>query len=203
MSVSPTTNIPSPTNRSEPANVEAPDILYACFNNSAHDEVALVMRNTSDTLTWGAGSQTNFAVNGNTSSVVSGAASNNAVILKLNAPVSYGATVSYAGHTATIAPWVANAAGVGMLAFYNVPVIAAQPLSSPTLTATSPRGAAGVSLGFDTVQGRFYSVEYSTNLVMGQWRPLPKFLWGTGASIQITNASSDRVRYYRLRISGL
>ncbi len=46
------------------ANVEAPDTLYACFNNAAHDEIALVMRNTTDTLVWGAGSQADFAVNG-------------------------------------------------------------------------------------------------------------------------------------------
>ena len=69
-------------------NVEAPDVLYACFNNAAHTEIALVMRNTSDSLAWGAGSQADFAVNGSTGVVVNGATSNNAIILKLNAPLS-------------------------------------------------------------------------------------------------------------------
>ncbi len=56
------------------SNVEAPDVLYACFNNAAHDEIALVMRNTSDTLVWGAGSQADFAVNGVAGAPVGGAA---------------------------------------------------------------------------------------------------------------------------------
>ena len=146
------------------ANVEAPDTLYACFNNATHDEIALVMRNTTDTLVWGAGSQADFAVNGVAGAPIGGAASNNAVILKLSSPVSYGATVSYAGHAATVAPWVTNAAGVGLLAFYNVPVTAPQPLSSPRLTASPSTSPGNVTLSFGTVQGRFYSVEYCTDL---------------------------------------
>ena len=131
--------------------------------------------------------------------VVSGAASNNAVILKLNAPVSYGATVSYAGHAATVAPWVANAAGVGLLAFYNVPVTAPDTLSSRTLAASAV--SASLRFSFPTVRGRLYSVECCPNLGSQNWQSLPYYVWGTGGMVQFTNAPSQNSKFYRLKIS--
>ena len=183
------------------SNVEAPDVLYACFNNAAHDEIALVMANTSDTMRWGAGSQADFAVNGITNAPAGGAASNNAVILRLSAPASYGTTVSYAGHAANVAPWVANVSGVGLLAFYNVPVTSPQALSSPKLTAAPSVIPGSLNLSFGTVPGWFYSVEYCTNLTASGWTPLPKYVWGTGAPIQVSTARTSTPRYYRLRIT--
>lgn len=183
------------------SNIEAPDVLYACFNNAAHDEIALVMANTSDTMRWGAGSQADFAINGITNAPAGGAASNNAVILKLSAPASYGTMVSYAGHATNVAPWVANVSGVGLLAFYNVPVTSPQALSFPKLTVAPSTSPGSLILSFGTAPGWFYSVEYCTNLTASGWTPLPKYVWGTGAPIQVSTARTSTPRYYRLRIT--
>lgn len=88
-----------------------------------------------------------------------------------------------------------------MLAFYNVRVTAAQALSSLRLAASTAGGPAGVTLSFGTVQGWLYSVEYCTDLAAHNWQPLPKYLWGTGAPIQLSQPVTGAARFYRLKTS--
>jgi len=121
-------------------------------------------------------------------------------MLKLTAAVNYGATISYAGHTANIAPWVRNGNGVGLLAFYNAPVIAAQTVSNPTLAVSAASGSTNLTLAFNTVQGRLYAVESCTDLTAPQWQPLFASFWGTGSPRQVTNSLSSAGRFYRLSI---
>ena len=82
-----------------------------------------------------------------------------------------------------------------------MPVAAPQPLSSPKLTVALSANLKILALAFPTVQGRFYAVDYCTNLATPNWQPLPKHAWGTGAPIQVSAAPSDAARFYRLRIT--
>ena len=81
---------------------------------------------------------------------------------------------------------------------YDVPVTAAQALSSPRLAASVAGRPATVTLSFDTVQGWLYSVEYCTDLAAKNWQPLPRYIWGTGAPIQVSSPLPDAARFYRV-----
>lgn len=60
------------------------------------------------------------------------------------------------------------------------------------------RDASGVRIGFKTVQGRVYRIEYSDNLE--SWNTLGSEVAGTGASVEVMDSTGPgvRSRFYRL-----
>jgi hypothetical protein len=103
------------------ANLTPPNIERAYFSNENRSEITLVMRNPSDTLTWDVGAENDFKIEGSSVSVTSGAIIGNQIVLTLSDNVSIATGISYLGHSGA-GPWVTNANGIGLLAFYNVPI---------------------------------------------------------------------------------
>ena len=104
------------------SNIEAPNPYYAYFSTPAHDEITLLMRNTNDTLIFTTGAEADFRLEG--SSVVAGIGEvvSNHLVLKLSGDASAATGLSYGAHDGAPPPTVANANGVGLLAFYNLPI---------------------------------------------------------------------------------
>lgn len=103
------------------ADVEAPNPKRASFSKADHKQIKVEMRDTASTLTWGAGSQAYFVVEGATVTVTAGQAQGSNLLLDLSAAVPGPATLTYTGHTGA-GPWVVNAKGVGLLAFDKVAI---------------------------------------------------------------------------------
>ncbi len=115
--------------------ITAPDILEAAWLDSARDRVLLTFREPTDTLRWEAGAEVHFQLS-NGQQVIGGAASGNTVLLDLPGPGS-ATRISYIGH-ALDGPWVTNARGVGLLAFFDVPILDCPEPAPTSYCVTSP-----------------------------------------------------------------
>lgn len=111
----------------------APDPRAAWFSNAAHTEITIQLRNSSDAITVGCGAADDFLVNGHRVPMVV-AAGPGYVGLRLESPVDSATAVniSYLGHDGA-GPWVANANGIGLLTFYQLPLTADHTNPFPTL----------------------------------------------------------------------
>jgi hypothetical protein len=103
-------------------NIEAPNPYYAYFSTPAHDQITLVMRSTNDTLAFTSGAEADFRLEGSSVVVAIGAAVGNQLVLTLSGDASAATGLSYGAHDGAPAPTVVNANGVGLLAFYNLPI---------------------------------------------------------------------------------
>ena len=103
-------------------NVEAPNPYYAYFSSPAHNQITVVMRNLNDTLAFTGGAEADFRLEGSTVVIASGLAISNKLVLALSGDASAATGLSYGGHIGAADPRVANANGVGLLAFYNLPI---------------------------------------------------------------------------------
>jgi hypothetical protein len=112
------------------ANINPPNPAYAYFSGANTNEVRIELRDTADTLTWDSGAHVDFRLEGSAATPTNGYATAHTIILQFSQNVGAATGVSYLGHYGS-APNVKNANGVGLLAFYNVPVLAADPGGSP------------------------------------------------------------------------
>jgi hypothetical protein len=103
-------------------NVIPPNIDRAYLSNASKNEITLVMRDPGDALRWDNGSESYFRIEGSTVSVTSGRIDGNKIVLTLSGSGAGATGVSYLGHSGP-GPWVANANGIGLLAFYNMPIL--------------------------------------------------------------------------------
>ncbi len=55
-------------------------------------------------------------------------------------------------------------------------------------------------LDFQTVTGRLYNVEYSTNLVSNDWKILTNNIPGSGSMVEIRDDAGDPGRFYRIKV---
>jgi len=110
-------------------NIAPPNIERAYFSNASKSEITLVMRDPDDTLIWEAGAENDFRLEGSSVSVTSGAISGNHLVLALSGNGAAATGISYLGHPGA-GSWVTNGNGIGLLAFYNVPILAS-PASAP------------------------------------------------------------------------
>ena len=139
-------------------NIDAPNIDYAYFSNGA-TEVTIVLRDADDALVWNNGAEQDFRLEGSSTIVANGGSvSGNRIILTFPSSGSGATGISYLGHTGQnpavlgdawqasddprAGQWVTNSNGVGLLAFYNVPLN--QP---PTVSITEPINNTVVTLG--------------------------------------------------------
>lgn len=147
-------------------NIDAPNIDYAYFSNGSSTEVTVVLRDADDTLTWNSGAEQDFRLEGSSPVVASGGSvSSNTIILTFPTSGSGITGLSYLGHTGQNPPgpndawepaddprvgqWVTNSNGVGLLAFYNVPISSGPPNGSPTVAITQPSNNSVVTQGSD------------------------------------------------------
>ena len=62
------------------------------------------------------------------------------------------------------------------------------------------RSSGNTVVGFPSVSGKIYQLQYRDNLVSGNWAPLVDGIVGTGATLQITDPSANGLtkRFYRV-----
>jgi len=101
--------------------IEPPNPSRAYFSATDGSEVTLVMRNESDALEWDAGAEQHFVLEGAAVTVQSGLVAGSTVVLTLSGDGRSATGLSYIGHSGA-GPWVTNAGGVGLLAFYAPPI---------------------------------------------------------------------------------
>jgi Carbohydrate esterase, sialic acid-specific acetylesterase len=99
-------------------NLDAPNPAYAYYSKPGHNEITILTREATDSITFQSGAAADFRVEGSGATVTNGNASGHTIVLFLNGDGSNGTGVSYAGH-AGAGPWVVNSTGVGLLNFYN------------------------------------------------------------------------------------
>ena len=99
-------------------NLDSLNVAYAYYSQPGHNEITIITRNVSDSITFQSGAQADFVVQGSGVTVTSGTASGNKIILELSGDGNTGTGISYNGHAGP-GSWVLNSTGVGMLTFYN------------------------------------------------------------------------------------
>ncbi|HUK84097.1 MAG TPA: sialate O-acetylesterase [Verrucomicrobiae bacterium] len=137
------------------ANSNPPNPAYAYFSGANTNEVRIELRDTADTLTWDSGAHADFRLEGSAATPTNGFATAHTIVLQFNQNVGAATGVSYLGHYGSGAN-AKNANGVGLLAFYNVSVLAADPGGSPgvpTQLQTILVGAHRVDLAWTPVVG--------------------------------------------------
>jgi len=72
------------------------------------------------------------------------------------------------------------------------------PASDPVVEMALNQGSSGTALSFDSVTGKYYSINFSTNLVVGPWGQLGTNLPGTGAEISVDDTNEWTQIYYRV-----
>ncbi len=102
-------------------NIEPPNIKQAFFSNASRKEITLVMRNPTDSLTFDAGAENDFLLEGNLIAVTAGRTASNTVVLTLASRCRDVTGISYTGHSYA-GPYVKNAGGVGLFSLYNIPI---------------------------------------------------------------------------------
>jgi hypothetical protein len=135
-------------------NINPPNPAYAYFSGASTNEVRLELRDTADTLSWDTGAQVDFRLEGSAATPTNGYATAHTIVLQLEGSaatptngyatahtivlqfstnVSASTGVSYLSHIGAVGPYVKNAKGVGLLAFYNIPILAADPGGAPAV----------------------------------------------------------------------
>jgi hypothetical protein len=109
----------------------APDPLKAWFSTADHTEITISLQNATDSIEASCGPVSNFVINGSSVSVASMAVKPGFIYLRLTGAASGATGVSYVGHDGT-GPWITNANGIGLLAFYGFPLSADQVSTFPT-----------------------------------------------------------------------
>jgi hypothetical protein len=99
--------------------IDAPDIQGATWNDSAHTQILLTMRDPDDRLVLDPGAEANFYTDDGVA-VVSGTVNNNTLLLQLAGP-SVATVINYDGHPLD-GPWFKNARDVGALTFFDVAI---------------------------------------------------------------------------------
>ena len=78
------------------------------------------------------------------------------------------------------------------------PAVANSVLRISAITKTS----GDIQIGFPTVAGKTYRLEYKNDLLLGNWTPLADGIFGTGTQIQVTDPGALGLgkRFYRLTL---
>ena len=141
------------------ANTTSPNPSYMYFSTPTFDQITIVMRNPTDTLTFHAGAIRDFILPGSAVTVASGTVASNTVVLSLSGNASSATGLGYTGHQgddASYGPgeWVVNAAGVGLLSFFDaiLPDAPATP-AAPANAGASVLNSDWITLFWDASTG--------------------------------------------------
>jgi Carbohydrate esterase, sialic acid-specific acetylesterase len=126
-------------------NIEPPAIKFA--EASGAQEITLIMKNILDTLTWNAGSQSEFEVTGGSAKVTAGSAAGNKVKLTLSGSASNVTAITFLGHSEVPPePLVLNLNGVGALHFKGFPITMPDQRDSASVAAILKANGLNVSV---------------------------------------------------------
>jgi hypothetical protein len=103
-------------------NTDPPNPAYAVLARANQNIIRVPLRNKTDTVTFQPGAEADFAVTGASVSVTSGTISNGVMELHLSGSAAGATSLVYTGHSGdggqtVTGKWVANANGIGLLAF--------------------------------------------------------------------------------------
>jgi len=101
--------------------IDPPNIDRALFTNTLRSEITLRFRDPDDAMLWEAGSEFYFRLEGSAVKVTGGRANGPTLVMQLSGDGAGATGISYLGHSGSGA-WIANANGVGVLTFYNIPI---------------------------------------------------------------------------------
>ena len=169
------------------SNIEAPNPYYAYFSTPTHNQITLVMCNTNDTLAFTTGAEADFRLEDSSIVVAIGAAAGNKLILTLSGDASAATGLSYGAHDGAPAPTVANINGVGLLAFYNLPIQPGNGVSGvPTNVASLAISANRVDLTWSATTNAAAYLIRRNGVIIGQ-TPLTVFSDSTVTSGPVYN----------------
>jgi PKD repeat protein len=101
--------------------IDSPNPERVVWSGDGATEVTIHLRDTDSTMSWDEGSGLNFVVEGAPALVLSGRAEGADLVLTLSGDASTATGLTYQGHSGP-GPWIRNATGIGLLAFYNLPI---------------------------------------------------------------------------------
>jgi hypothetical protein len=165
-------------------NIDAPNIQNVLFN-CARTEVILQMRNPNDALTWYPDMESDFELLGAGSvTVVLGYILGNEIHLILSGVALQATTISYKSHPRGDRCSVKNANGIGMLRFYNQPILLC-PVGIETNDVTLdisvyPNPLAGETLHIVHTAQKPGKLNVAVYTIDGKWLQGFKFLHGMG-----------------------
>jgi hypothetical protein len=141
-----------------------PNPNAAWFSNTAHTEITIQLRNTTDAINVDCGADHGFLINGNPVRMVV-AASPGYVALRLPAAPTSPVTLSYVGHDGP-GPWVANTNRIGMLSFYGLALSADHIRPFPSPVPNCPTGNTRLTAGDFNTDGKadIASTDASNNM---------------------------------------
>jgi hypothetical protein len=134
-------------------NIDPPNISHAFFSNAGRKEITLVMRNPTDTLTFDAGAEDDFLLEGNHVPVASGRIASNTVVLTLTSRCRDATGISYTGH-AYAGPYIKNAGEIGLFSLYNIPI---EEITWPEPLVANDTGVSNVMSTSALLQGELIS----------------------------------------------
>lgn len=151
------------------SSVEPPNPAFAYFEDDERSTVVVSMRNQGDSLYWNTGTdpatgpEADFGFSNGSLAAVSGWAETGSIHLVLNQAAGDGVRMHYFGHSGVNPPdvdvragdWIVNENGVGLLAFYDLPV--ALDLPSIFLSATQV-GTGTASLQIPRLQSVLFEI---------------------------------------------
>jgi hypothetical protein len=173
-----------------------PEYVY----QTNYNQITLTL-NTSN-LVCTPGAQNDFRIENSPLTVTSGIINNNTLTLTFSGALPNGAALSYKGHTYTSTPFVTNTIGVGLLSFYNMPVLTAA-LSADFLGLSANQQKEQNHLYWRTATNAatdYFAVEKSNNTT--DWQTIGKTYTLPNASIyEYVDANpNEGNNYYRIKI---
>ena len=130
------------------ANLFPPNISYAYYSNIGRTEITIVTRKADDQLVWEDGAWNGFVLEGASGYIISGRAEGNKLILGVSGSADNATGISYKGQYLG-SPWVLNSRGLGLLAFYNIPIGSSNGQPTARFSATPTTGVAPLTVQFD------------------------------------------------------
>ncbi len=119
-------------------NTDAPNPAYAVLTGANKNIIRIPLRNRTDTMHFDSGAVADFSIDGASVTVSSGQVTNGVIQLNLSGNATGATAINYNSHPGPPPPsgnWVANANGIGLLAF-NQPLIT--DTTPPVITLIGP-----------------------------------------------------------------
>lgn len=158
-------------------NAEAPNPRLVRLAGENLDRIRILMRNTTDTLTFSPGAQVDFRLLGTSARIISGAIVDGAIELQLSGNAEGATTLIYNGHRGA-GPWVTNVNGIGLLTF-SLPILSA----GPAIEFSTPED------GAQATPGTPLEISATANSSI----PITRMELHIGANLVATTTASDSI----------
>ena len=129
-------------------NLVPPNVAYAYYSGANRSEITIVTRRGDDQLVWEDGAWNGFVLEGATGYIGSGRVEGNKLILGVVGSADNATGISYKGQYLG-SPWVLNARGLGLLAFYNIPIGSSSGQPTARIASNTTTGVAPLAVQLD------------------------------------------------------